>query len=355
MKIRPFYSISILAIVLGLCAIGWIVFQPKQMEPVVTYRSVTPEPRTAETRQSAEERYEATLKERAAHDIEYMLENGTDDLDTQQALKEAMQSPEYLEYKRKQDAIFPGFNLVLWWDFLESQGIKSSARELQEKNFREYFPTGDYADYEPIMRKKLAELFLELDLLVDGMSKQAVREYTLAVLNEFRSNWRHKIWMRGYFNGYDGDVAWADNIRQNAVSIVTELTPSDIDTSPLPTESVSTPNIMHVVEETSDTASLLSINVEALPVLKDLEQAPQTLQRTETELVKQRIPDIPGFPTKDQFQNTLPQYFSPERLNRALETLNRYGSKDGLHRLKASDPEVAARLERLIQPDKEHD
>ena len=31
MKIRPFYSISILAIVLGLCAIGWIVFQPKQM------------------------------------------------------------------------------------------------------------------------------------------------------------------------------------------------------------------------------------------------------------------------------------------------------------------------------------
>ena len=338
MKIRLFYSISILAIVLGLCAIGWLVFQPKQMKPVITYKSVTPEPRTVKPPQSAEERYEATLKESAALDIAYMLENATDSSDTQQTLKKAMQSPEYLEYKRKQDAIFPGFNLVLWWDFLESQGIKSSARELQEKNFREHFPTGDYADYEPIMRKKLAELFLELDLPVDGMDEQTGREYTLAVLNEFRSDWSQKIWMRGYFNGYDGDVAWADNIRQNAESIVAELTPVYVDTSPLPTESVFTPNTTHVVEETGDTASPLNTNAEAFPVFKDLAQMPQTIQRTEAELAKQRILDIPEFLTKTQFQNTLRQHFSPERLNRALETLNQYGPKAGLHRLKASDP-----------------
>ncbi|MCY3743033.1 MAG: hypothetical protein OXH00_18610 [Candidatus Poribacteria bacterium] len=355
MKIRPFYSISILAIVLGLCAIGWLVFQPKQMEPVVTYRSVTPESRTADTPQSAEERYEANLKERAGRDIEYMLESRTDDPDMQQALKKAMQSPEYLAYKRKQDAIFPGFNLVLWWDFLESQGIKSSARELQEKNFREYFPTGDYADYEPIMRKKLAELFLELDLLVDGTDKQTVREYTLAVLNEFRSDWSHKIWMRGYFNGYDGDVAWADNIRQNAANILTELTPADIKTSPLLTESVSTQNTTHIVEAVSDTVTFPNIDAEALPVLKDSAQGPQTIQRTESVLIKQHLPDTAGFPIETQFQDTLRDHFSLERLNRALETLNRYGSKDGLHRLKESDPEVAARLERFIQPDKERD
>ena len=355
MKIRPFYSISILAIIFGLCAMGWLVFQPKQLEPVVTYRPITPELRTAETLQSAEERYEATLKERATRDIEYMLESGTDDSDMQQALKTAMQSPEYLEYKRKQDAIFPGFNLVLWWDFLESQGIKSSARELQEKNFREYFPTGDYADYEPIMRKKLAALFLELDIFVDGMDKQTGREYTLAVLNEFRSDWSHKIWMRGYFNGYDGDVAWADNIRQNAASIATELTPADIDTPPLLTESASTPNTTHILEEVSDTASLPDTHTEALPSLKNSAQVPQTIQRTEPELMKQHIRDIPGFLTEIQFQDTLRHHFSPERLNRALATLNQYGSKEGLHRLKESDPEVATRLENFIQPDKERD
>ena len=162
MKIRPIYSVSILAIVLGLCMLGWMVFQPKQMEPLVTYRTVVPESPTVEAPLSAEERYEQTLKTKVAQEIEYMLENGADDPDTQ-ALTKAMQSREYLEYKKKQEAIFPGFNLVLWWDFLESQGIESSARELQEKNFRESFPTGDYADYEPMMRKALAEQFLAAD------------------------------------------------------------------------------------------------------------------------------------------------------------------------------------------------
>lgn len=354
MKIRPFYSISILAIVLGLCAIGWIVFQPKQMEPIVTYRVTTPQSRPAEVPKSAEEIYEETLRERASRDIEYMLESETDDSDTK-ALKKAMQSPEYLEYKRKQDAIFPGFNLVLWWDFLESQGIKSSARELQEKNFRESFPTGDYADYEPMMRKELAELFLELDFQPDVTDVQTTREYTLAVLSQFRSDWGNKVWMRGYFNGYDGDVAWADSIRQNAANIVAELTPMDNDTSPPPTESAFTLNTADVVEEVGGTASLPNTNTEVLSAPKDLPEIPQTVQETETELVKQHIADIPGLPTEAQFRNTLHQHFSPERLNRAMATLNRYGPKEGLRQLKESDPEIATRLERLIQPDKEQD
>ncbi len=353
MKIRPFYSISILAIVLGLCAIGWIVFQPKQMEPIVTYRAITPETRTTAVPKSAEEMYEETLRERAARDIEYMLDSETDDSDTK-ALKKAMQSPEYLEYKRKQDAIFPGFNLVLWWDFLESQGIKSSARELQEKNFRESFPTGDYADYEPMMRKELAELFLELDFQQDVTDTRTTREYTLAVLSQFRSDWGNKVWMRGYFNGYDGDVAWADNIRQNAANIVAELTPVDNDPSP-PTESAFTLNTADVVEEVGGTASLPNANTEALFAPKDLPEIPQTIQETEAVLVEQHIPDIPGLPTEAQFRNTLHRHFSPKRLNRAMATLNRYGPKEGLRRLKESDPEVATRFERLIQPDKEPD
>lgn len=345
------YSISIFAIVLGLCAIGWIVFQPKQIEPVIIYKVVPYEPHATETPQSAEERYEEILKERAALDIEYMFESGVDDPDSK-ALKRAMQSPEYLEYKRKQDAIFPGFNLVLWWDFLESQGIQSSARELQEKNFRESFPTGDYADYEPVMRKKLAELFLESDPPLD-MDKQTVREYTLDVMDQFRYDWNNKIWMRGYFNGYDGDVAWADNIRQNAANIVAELTPVDIDTSPPLTESAFTLNTTDIQEEAGDTASLPNTNNEALSAPKDLPEIPQTIRETESELLKQHIPDISGLPTEAQFRSTLHQHFSPERLNRAMETLNRYGPKEGLRRLKESDPEAATRLERLIQPNKE--
>lgn len=324
------------------------------MEPIVTYRATTPELHTAEAPKSAEARYEETLKESAARDIEYMLETGSDDADTL-ALKKAMQSEAYLEYKRKQDAIFPGFNLGLWWDFLESQGIKSSARELQEKNFRENFPTGDYADYEPMMRKELAALFLELDFRLDVTDEQTTREYTLAILNQFRSDWGNKVWMRGYFNGYDGDVAWADTIRQNAANIVNELVPVDTEPSPLLTESTFTSKTTEVVEETGDTLALPDPNTEALSAPKDLTQVPRTIQETDAELVKQHTPDMPQFPTEAQFRNTLHQHFSPKRLNRAMETLNRYGPKEGLHRLQKSDPEVATRLERFIQPDKEND
>ena len=84
--------------------------------------------------------------------------------------------------------------------------------------------------------------------------------------------------MRGYFNGYDGDVAWADNIRQNAANIVAELTPADINTSPPPTESTFTLNTADVVEEVGGTASLPNTNTEALSAPKDLPEIPQTIQ-----------------------------------------------------------------------------
>ena len=57
-----------------------------------------------------------------------------------------------------------GTDLDLWWGFLESKGL-SSGRMAQEERFREHFPTGEYAKYEPDMRKRLAELFLETGLL----------------------------------------------------------------------------------------------------------------------------------------------------------------------------------------------
>lgn len=346
MKIRPIYSISIFAIVLGLCVLGWIVFQPKQMAPLVTYRVVTPELATTELQQSPEERYEATLKEQVAQEIEYMLESGTDDPDTQ-ALAKAMQSPEYLEYKRKQDAIFPGFNLVLWWDFLESQGIKSSARELQEKKFRESFPTGDYADYEPMMRKKLAERFLASDPPLDMTDRQAMREHTLAVLDQFRSEWGNKVWMRGYFNGYDGDVDWADNVRQNAVNIVTAFTPEDVETVPLSVpEFTSDPSIVDGVQEN---ANALPRQREATLSVEHLEPVSETVKEIEVRLAKNMLSNILDLPVSTDFETELREHFSPQRFNRAIRTLNQYESEEGLRRLKESDPEVAKRVEHLIR------
>ena len=347
MKIRPLYGVSILAIVLGLCMLGWMVFQPKQMEPLVTYRTVVPESPTPEASLSAEERYEKTLKTKVAQEIEYMLENAADDPDTQ-ALTRAMQSPEYLEYKKKQEAIFPGFNLVLWWDFLESQGIESSARELQEKNFRESFPTGDYADYEPMMRKALAEQFLASNSPLDTMDRQAMREYTLTVLDRFRSDWRNKVWMRGYFNGYDGDVDWAESVRRDVVNILTELTPTDTETFPQPTvpEYTSNPSITDGVQTDTE---VLSQQREEVPTVERLEPVQDTAKASEmsrTMDVFSKMFDISDSP---DFETELREHFSSERFDRAIQTLNQYKPAERLRKLKESDPEVATHVERLIQ------
>jgi hypothetical protein len=83
-------------------------------------------------------------------------------------------------------------------------------------------------------------------------------------------------------------------------------------------------------------------NTEEVTSFKDLETIPQTVEET------QPIEEM-NVPTDADFETALRQRFSPERFNTAMQTLNRYGTKEGLRRLKESDPEVAAQVERLIE------
>ena len=53
-------------------------------------------------------------------------------------------------------------------------------------------------------------------------------------------------------------------------------------------------------------------------------------------------------PTEKRIETFLQERFSPERLNRASETLNRYGPEEGLRRLQKEDPEIAKQIGRLI-------
>ena len=79
----------------------------------------------------------------------------------QDRLEAAKASPAYAEYKRKQSERM-GFNIVLYWEFLEASGIRHNGRILQAKAFEKHFPDGgSYADYEPMMRLAVAEMFLE--------------------------------------------------------------------------------------------------------------------------------------------------------------------------------------------------
>ncbi|MDD9975972.1 MAG: hypothetical protein OXU27_18320 [Candidatus Poribacteria bacterium] len=348
MKIRPIYAIGSLSILITLGAFLWGILQLKDKSPIVIYKykAVTPEPRTTQTTQEfppPQEESSLTVGEKAEQS-KVLLSILQDDSDPYtQKLQKALNSPEYLEYLKSQEGTF-GVNLTAWWDFLESQGL-NSGRSLQEKEFRKRFPVGDAADYEPEMRKKIAELSLanpELDTV--GLLQAFWRQ------DEDRSNY---IWSRQQFNGHVGDFDWVENIRQNAASILSEftLTEAEVDSAPLPTTSTFTPEFGPIdsIEESTDTASAPRADTITLTDIEPISQS------SEAELTKNIFADVPNLSTNADFEKTLRERFSPERFTTAMQTLTQYGPKEGLQRLKESDPEVAIHIERFLQPSKETD
>ena len=56
-------------------------------------------------------------------------------------------------------------------------------------------------------------------------------------------------------------------------------------------------------------------------------------------------PEPPALPTEEELETALRERFSPERFERAMTTLERYGPQEGLHRLRNVDPEIAKQME----------
>ncbi len=358
MKIKRIYIFGILAIVVILGVGLWVVLQPQQIEPIKKYVTTPLEANSVteatETTKTTVPKKELTPEERALKGRETFLASmefvgvDTENDSYWKLLQEAVNSPEYLEYQRKQDERI-GTDLDLWWSFLESKGL-SSGRMAQEERFREHFTTGDYIDYEPDMRKRLAELFLESGLSATATDDEKNVGETLSIMSQFRSeDEANRVWMRGHFKGYVGDLEWAQEIRKNAASILTDI--DNADTVPAFTEPaiLAEPIPTEVVEENLDDAPQPALFSEEIPTFEDLEQTPQTVAEIEAELLKTFFPDLTELPTEASIENALSAQFSVQRLSTAMQTLSRYGPKEGMQRLKESDPEVATHVERLLQ------
>ena len=370
MKMKPMHILGCLAIVAGIGVGVWVMCQSREMEPVVIYKVTTPEPKPAKTAHISN----VTLTQKMAventrdvNDVQWAIDKALENLDhygpegapRREAFKKAILSPAFVEYQKKENANYPNFDLTLWWDFLESQGL-GSGRMAQEANFRNFFPTGEYADYEPMMQKKLAEIFLEM-APPDSTSDDDIIRHTVAGMMEFRKDPANLIWMRGQFNGYNGDLNWADNIRQNAATIVANAAPPQ-ETLEVPfteTEPFTQPTQNGFVEENVETQPPTDTAAKEIPAREELETLPLIDKEIEAEPMKYlgNILELPTLelPTEESIETTIKEHFSPQRFGTAMQTLNQYGPKEGLRRLKESDPEVAAHLESLVQPNKENE
>lgn len=68
------------------------------------------------------------------------------------------------------------------------------------------------------------------------------------------------------------------------------------------------------------------------------------------DLEKFLAPELPELPMHKQIEKTLREQFTPQRFDRAITTLQKYGIQDGLRRIRKTDSEIAAYLERTLLP-----
>ena len=170
-------------------------------------------------------------------------------------------------------------------------------------------------------------------------------------LNNFMG--KHGMWMGVRFHGDDAAFdTWFDQVR-------TKYEAGDFTTPTLPqTDSNLSRNDQEASPFNEDTPSLPFVETELTQGAKAPEEVwedpliPDTADRSlqlpavkPEKVVTEVSPQPPALPTEAEFEATLRERFSKDRFDRAMDTLERYGEKEGLRHLQEDDPEVAEQIE----------
>ena len=351
MKINRVQLVAILMIIAAVCATGWLFRQHQETGPTLRHENTEPKnsssvtvDRSGETEQSRAERRAVESKNAI---MSFHREAKQQEHPFVLALEKAMDSPAYVEFMKGK----PSYKR--WWDFLESQGMKPNRNVFKDMFRDRYGYPGELADYEPMMRKRLAALFLA-DSPIDTTDDSAVSRQRNRVLRQFVMEGENVIWYQGYFLG-EGNWEWAGDVQKNAARIVESATPESVPPSPIPTQQVTTavPRPTAVQEDRLVPETQPRISDESTPIA-DLELHLQTDAEIADEFTQFTSEEL-GLPTEASLEKALRQQVSPERFNRAINILNRYGPQEGLRRLKEADPGVAAQVERYLQRKQEEE
>ena len=279
-----------------------------------------------------------------------------------QKILETMEAPEYVE--------LPG-NLSTreWKDFLESKGVPVTRGN--PGIFTDRVPFSSLADYEPVVRQKLAELFVAAESadLTDPMAAALQRGKVLIELDEtdenglawfmerFGDDWHGAI-VGDVWNGDIGAMGksnpaleWLTDVQRNAVSIVAAAEQARADALEASAPSWDMSSIMGSPPAHPDgiEENLPSV---AAPSMDADEQYDAEKRTTATPMVntEKGVSDVLPSPSEplpgDEVETALREQFSPARFERAMSMLERYGSEEGLRRLRKSDPEIAKQVEK---------
>lgn len=300
------------------------------------------------------------------------------------------------------------------FEFLADRGA-DVPRNLNMLLFRESFPTGEPADFEPMMRQKLLHTLQEAgiggpeevpaeilamranpDLMTEltqvaalleeygqeeglrqlyesdpalargvewSLQQERAHKKKRAVIRAFWDEKRHFHWQMGYFKGQfageAGSSAWVDEVLAS-LSPAAPAVPMFVEPSEVLSPSKNAGQVETVVPDISTTPQEKQpLPHSDSPIVREGETQPTSPAAPEQGKpltpVTPRTSQSSQLPTDADFETVLRERFSPARLNRAMAALNRYGPEEGVRRLKASDPELAVQVERLLQKQQEKD
>ncbi len=261
---------------------------------------------------------------------------------------EVLESPEYAEFittrptNRETD------------EFWAKHGFIQDPDRFQ-KAFRDVFPTGKPEDFELEMRQTFAEIFREAD--ANNMIHEIINRAP-----QFLKDPRNRAWKHGYFDGEARDFgAWGENILENLSANLPEVQPSEESFLMDPPSQDPTVDIPSEADTHSEPDAPTQQDVKKMPV-ETAFATPNSESATPDVIdVNQLLMDnsIDALFAEDSLETLLnervnSEAFSTESVQRAMDVLNRYGPKEGLRKLRDTDPEVAKQIEGIIREQQEN-
>ena len=360
---------GVLLVGLGICVSTWFFlrehaartsrpFSPNDIDSTDNQTMV----QSSETDTISDDEKPLTEKERAIQRAKSALMSNLSEAQrlnpSTQKMFEVLDLPEFLALLEKD------LTERQWNDFMESQGFEG-VRDYSGL-LSKFVPDIELADYEPVVRLKLAELFLTADPvdLTDPVAAARQRSKVYLELGKelSQTDMAAAAWFIETF-GEDRDAAfrsdasndnpafiWMTDVQQNAASIVAVAEQARSDALKASAPSWDMSSVMESPSVSSDATTEESPSVSP-PAIDAL--ARPAIPNPETDAAATPAPgltDVPktptNLPTVEGLEASLKEQFSSERFDRAMSTLERYGPEEGLRRLKESDPEVAEQVER---------
>jgi len=239
-----------------------------------------------------------------------------------------------------------------WFEKIKSFGFYQDTPERRastEQWYRQHFPTGTADENASIIRDIMRDAILENEL-----HKEDDRSHNAGVLHQIAENDKFLAWYdkkfglappssrEWIFETFE-EVRLAEREKYFAAeknepsARITDWTGSER----LEAESEAPPR---APQTPANTGALL----EDVLTIEDIFNDDPNTQQARIEPLTPTVPEPPELPSRQRFESTLRDQFSPERFTRAMKTLTQYGPQEGLRRLKSSDPEVAKQVERLL-------